>query len=1298
MKGIIHIILVLFFASKLFATGNKSIDTDLESKATNFIKNKPVQFVENKGQMTDLNGIPVPFVLFRVEAPGMNLFITEKGITYCFYELMEEHEKESKSEEKIPGSENEKMEVNWSRIDMDLKGASIKKTNIVTEDRSEYFDQYFLNHCPNGITDVRSYTKVTIKEVYPGIDWVFYNSDEKGFKYDFIVQPGADPDKIELIYSSLDGLSINDDGDILIKTRDGELTEHSPVSFQSEKEITSSFIRNDILRNEHSGYDSHVRFFFKEYDPSKILVIDPQLVWATSYGGPGADGPQSADCDGNGNLYITGYSNQFNGFPSQVHTGNPASYYNNTMGPGGGGIPRNIILLKFNNAGALIWATYYASTGPDWATGYSIKTDLFGNVFMVGTASSIPTQAHTGNPLAYFNNTSTGGFIVKFDNMGNRIWATYYPNCNPQSVTTDASGNVYVTGSAAAAFPTQPFPGNPLAYNQTVFGGGSDAFILKFSNIGDLLWASYLGGSNGEGGLSVFTDTGGNIYVGGQTSSTDFPLRTWGSAYNQIANAGSNDGFLVRFSSIGALTWSTYYGGSGLDKIVTVRTDIPGNIVAVGLSGSTNLPVQAWGAAYYQPSNAGNDDEFILRFDAAGVRTWATYYGGAGIEDNYSGDNLEIDDCGNIYMGFGAYSLSSNIYTFDQGCGNYYQSSQGGGSRECFYAKFNSSGVVQWATYWGGRGSDFATAIALDKQGDLFITGEIYESPSTTGYPFINPGGGAYYDNLPNTNDDAYVAKFVPVIPTYTQTQTNPAGCACGNASIQVNCGTPPFNYRWSNGSQLINTSNATNSIGLCGGNYWVEVTDGACNRDTVFYTLTGPANGLSLTVTHTDPSTCTGSASGTAAAAVSGGVSPYTYLWSNGQTGQLATGLIAGNYIITVTDNSGCVTSQALSITLPKPPSGNAVGTNIDCNITGGATVALNSGTPPFTYIWSNAQTSPAITNLSAGTYSVTVTDSKGCTMTRSVSITGSIPSSAAFTQSPGGTICVGTAVTFTNTGTTGTYAWSITPITPAVSGTTVNFSYTFLTAGTFTVSHTVTTSGCNKTVTSTVTVANCSNPVVTAAGSSVCTGFCSNVTTNAIGGVTPYTYSWSTGATTPTINSCPVSTSTYTVTIRDATGKTSTSSAAITVNPVVTVTITATNITCSGGVGSADAVVGSGSPSYSYSWSNAQSAKIVTGLMAGNYTVTVTDSKGCIKTSVTTITNPLPLTGQFTKGTSNCAGCGCKEWLMVSATGGTSPYNYSWPDGYVNRYKNQLCPGTYNVNIVDKNGCSVSINLSAP
>ncbi|MBI2268974.1 MAG: SprB repeat-containing protein [Bacteroidetes bacterium] len=121
-------------------------------------------------------------------------------------------------------------------------------------------------------------------------------------------------------------------------------------------------------------------------------------------------------------------------------------------------------------------------------------------------------------------------------------------------------------------------------------------------------------------------------------------------------------------------------------------------------------------------------------------------------------------------------------------------------------------------------------------------------------------------------------------------------------------------------------------------------------------------------------------------------------------------------------------------------------------------------------------------------------------------------------------------------------------------------------------------------------------------------------------------------------------------------------------------------------------------GTPNYMYSWSNGQTTQLATSLSQGNYTVTVTDTNGCTATSSATISSPPPLVGQFTKGTANCTNCGCKEWILVTATGSTGPYSYTWLDGYVNRYKNQLCPGTYTIKIKDKNGCSVNVNLSAP
>lgn len=152
------------------------------------------------------------------------------------------------------------------------------------------------------------------------------------------------------------------------------------------------------------------------------------------------------------------------------------------------------------------------------------------------------------------------------------------------------------------------------------------------------------------------------------------------------------------------------------------------------------------------------------------------------------------------------------------------------------------------------------------------------------------------------------------------------------------------------------------------------------------------------------------------------------------------------------------------------------------------------------------------------------------------------------------------------------------------------------------------------------------------------------------------------------------------------------------IIVNPDLTVSISTVQPGCGNSNGSVSATPSGGIPGYTYLWSNSQTTQTATGLTQGNYTVTITDNKGCTTSTVAIITGGTPVSGSFTKGTANCPGCGCKEWLMVNAGGGTAPYTYLWSNGYTNRYGNRLCPGSYTINIKDKNGCSVNVNLSVP
>ncbi|MBI2269361.1 MAG: SBBP repeat-containing protein [Bacteroidetes bacterium] len=1385
MRNIIHTLLGLLIAGSFFAAGNKPIDPDLKNRATDFIKNKPVKFVENKGHMTDMNGSPVPFVLFKAEAPGMNFYITEKGLTYCFFEADEDREMEVVEPSKT--YDRERREVKWTRIDMELKGASIKREKVVSEGRSEYFNQYFLGNCPNGISDVHSYNKLTIQDVYQGIDWVFYNSDAKGFKYDFVVHPGADPDQIKLLYRSKKILDINEQGNIKINTSYGSLTEQAPVSYiaENKENIPTIFAIKNVNRctrgKTDDGYEALVKFNLgveAEKLKSQTIIIDPQLVWCTIFGGNDVDGFTAFDCDASGNLFVTGYTNTNPGFPVL----NAGSYF---QGPAGGG--GDAFILKFSATGTLIWRTYYGGNGIDHPL--MVNVDIFGNVFVVGqtTSTNFPVQnagTYFQGTLSFQGPSGSDAFILKFNNAGVRFWATYFGGLSSEvayGLATDASGNIFVSGwTASANFPTK----NAGTYYQSGLTG-LNLFILKFDNTGNHIWGTQYPGAQADGS-AIAIDNSGNVFIAG-VGTIGLDTFNSGTFFLGAPPGGGRDLFFLKFDNLGNRLWATYYGGSGTEDISGIVCD-GSNIFINGITTSADFPLQNSAGSYYDGLLNGWSDGFILKFDNLGNRIWGTYFGGNNDETSvfFGGSNhsvlstnsgdydrAEVDDCGNVYAVFE--TDSPDISTINPGCSTYFKGTMS--RSDIVIARFSNAGVLTWSSYIGDGNFRGPIAISPIDGQTLFVGGETYGA-----LPFVNPGSGAYFDNSPNGNDDSFIARFNPTIPTYTKSKIDPTGCSVCNGSATVNvsnvCAGSVLNYVWSNGTQTLLTTSTSNTVtGLCPGNYSVTITETGCNatKGIQSFTLGGGAGNLTLnnTITNTSckglcngsiainptggvmPYTyvwnnsqtinaatglCTGSYSvtvtdvnncksvqdfnvtepseinvgviaqwvcpanlGSATALVSGGSPGYNYLWSNLQTGSIASGLVTGTYTVTITDSKSCIKTSSASVSVIPMVITTSSG-NITCTQAGRASVTVTNGLAPFIYTWSNGGVTSAINGLAAGGYTVTITDGNGCTETRSFTITGSSSASATFTQSPGGTICMGTTVNFTNTGSTGAgspYSWLINtiPTTTSVTGTTANFSYTFLSVGTYEIRHITTNSGCTASEYRYLTVVNCSSPTVTATGSSVCPGLCGTISSTGSGGIAPYTYSWSNGATTQNISPCPVSNTTYTVTIRDSGGNTSSSTAVVTVNPAISVTTTPTNITCNGGAnGTALANPGSGTPSYTYSWSNGQTVQAITGLSAGNYTVTVTDNKGCIKTATATIVTPAPLGGQFAKGAANCTGCGCKEWLVVNATGGTSPYTYLWPDGYANRYKNQLCPGNYNVNIKDKNGCSVNINLSAP
>ena len=268
-------------------------------------------------------------------------------------------------------------------------------------------------------------------------------------------------------------------------------------------------------------------------------------------------------------------------------------------------------------------------------------------------------------------------------------------------------------------------------------------FIANTFSQGTRLWATYYGGTGMEFGHNATTDAGGNVYLAGFTASVSGIAS--GGFQNTIDGGGGgleNDAFLVKFNNAGVRQWATYYGGIGAEGGYSVATDASGNVY---LGGFTNSP-SGIASGGFQNTLAGANDAFLVKFNNAGVRQWATYYGGTG--EDY-GNNVATDPSGNVYMG-GRTASTTGIASGG------FQNTYGGGANDAFLVKFNSVGVRQWATYYGGTGDEGGFSwdiafVATDASDNVYLSGYT-DSPSG-----IASGG---WQNTLGGGIDAFLIKF----------------------------------------------------------------------------------------------------------------------------------------------------------------------------------------------------------------------------------------------------------------------------------------------------------------------------------------------------------------------------------------------------------------------------------------------------------------------------------------------------------------------------------------------------------
>ncbi|MCH8904134.1 MAG: SBBP repeat-containing protein [Bacteroidetes bacterium] len=666
--------------------------------------------------------------------------------------------------------------------------------------------------------------------------------------------------------------------------------------------------------------------------------------WANSMGGISNDVGQSIATDALGNLYITGHYEGTADFDPSA-----ATFYLTSNGFW------DIFIQKFDALGNFIWVKSMGGTLYD--EGQSITIDASGNLYItgryLGTVDFDPGAAT-------FNLTSNGQediFIQKLDTGGNFIWAKSIGGTSGDfgySITTDASGNVYVTGIYQN---TVDFDPGAATFNLTS-NGLNDVFIQKLDGSGNFIWAKSVGGIFGDKSNSITLDASGNVYITGYYVGTvDFDP---GAATFNISSNGSGDVFIQKLTAGGNFVWAKSIGGTLLDEGKSITTDASGNVLITGYyDGTMDFDP---GAATFSLTSNGNDEIFIEKLDASGNFIWAKSVGSTSFD---GGNSIATDTSNNVLITgyFGA------TVDFDPGASTFNLTSNG--LWDAFIQKLDAAGNFIWAKSMGGTIGDEGFSIITDASGNVFVTGN-YETtvdfdPGASTFNLTSNGSyDAFVQMLsqctPNTGTDVITAcdsytwidanTYSASNNSATHTLTNSGGC---DSVVTLNL--------------TINNSNTgTDVLTSCDSLTWIDNNTYITSNNTATHTLTN-ATGCDSVVTLN--LTITASSTGTD---VITACDSYTWIDGNMYTSS------NNSATHTLTNSGGCDSVVTLNLTINTVNVGvSASDPTITANATGAVYQWLDCNN---NYVAITGATVQSFTASKNGFYAVEVTNN-GCTDT---------------------------------------------------------------------------------------------------------------------------------------------------------------------------------------------------------------------------------------------------------------------------------------------------------------------------
>jgi hypothetical protein len=827
----------------------------------------PLTFAENKGQFADQNYQPRPDILFGGSDGQLTFHISNKGISYQQYRV------DSYKQFEDPTTKEKRNEIDQQtiyRTDIKWVNANLNP-KVKTDDVLPGFNNYYLEQCPNGAINVKTYKGITLQNIYNNIDLHYYEK-EGLLKCDYIVAPHTDYKQIQLKVEGAN-VKLQNDGSLLIETPLGKIQEQAPLVYQNGKRLEARY----ILKSNVISFD------IKDYNNNQEMIIDPVTrLWGTYYGGSGVDLCKFTTTDASGDVYVAGHTNSSSGTVIAT-TGS----HQNTFS----GASFDAFLVKFNSAGVRLWGTYYGGTSDDLAIGCA--ADVSGNIFMAGYTSSNTGSvlATPGSHQSVFGGGVYDAYLVQFNSSGVRLWGTYYGGTGTDvgnGCAVDPSGNVYMAGYTAGN------SGTVIATtgsHQNSFGGGTwDGYLVKFSNAGVRAWATYYGGAANDLAYSCATNTAGDIYIAGHSATNGGTVIASGGSH-QTANNGGDDGFLAKFNTNGIRLWATYYGGTANESVYSCSADNSGNVFMAGHTSSNSGAVFAT-TGCHQSTFGGSTDIFAVKFNNNGVRSWGTYYGGTGAETCWS---CKTDASGDVYLvGYSSSGTGTVIATPGS-----HQTTYGGGGYDTYLVKFRGNGVRAWGTYYGGANDEAGSCSTTDGSGHVYLIGSTNGNGGTV---IATPGS---HQPAFAGNNEVFLVKFADC--NLHIAAVNGPVCSGGTLSLSVNSsGSVNPSYNWAGPNSFLSAvQNPTiaNISAANAGLYTLTLTYGICVETTT----------VEVSALHPQPTIAVNSGSvcsGSKFVIVPSGAITYTITGGSFTVNPPGT----NSYSVTGTNSLGCVSEAAVS------------------------------------------------------------------------------------------------------------------------------------------------------------------------------------------------------------------------------------------------------------------------------------------------------------------------------------------------------------------------------------------------